>query len=300
MMRTAWSLIARHPGKWCLLAGACLLAGVCRADCGSSVGGGGRLYPDRLDHAPGYDRTVSLTGTLECTFVHDQGHAWTLDIVAHAAQRDSARTYADVRELAWIYTRDALQLRAGIDQVFWGVAEFAHVVDVINQADVLADPFGLMDELASEKNRMPQPSPTIMQALPLNPSSGPLLRRVSDKVYEWRYGANWSFRDDLVKSGVETRRSALARQLDLYLNLAVRLALASDEARPLVGDSEQRKAELHASLLELLQRKWLGESYDFAPSDLTAAAGSMLHAAPVSRSRFAPSINWAFTACAAR
>jgi hypothetical protein len=104
---------------------------------------------------------------------------------------------------------------------------------------------------------------------------------VSDKVYEWRYGANWSFRDDLVRGGTESRRSALARQLDLYLNLAVRLAVASDEARPLHDDSEQRKSELHANLLEMLQRKWLGESYEFAASELTGVAGSILQAPPV-------------------
>jgi hypothetical protein len=137
---------------------ACLLAGIGRADCGSSVGGARRWYPDRLEDARSYDQTNSLTGTIECAFVHDDGHAWTLDILAHAARRDPARTYAEVRELAWIYTRDTLQLRAGMDQVFWGVAEFAHVVDVINQSDVLADPFGeakLGQPLASASLRNP-------------------------------------------------------------------------------------------------------------------------------------------------
>jgi hypothetical protein len=121
---------------------ACLCASLCHADCGSSLGGGGRWYMDRVDHAGSYDRTASLSGTVECTFSQGAGQAWTLDVFARAAQHDSARTYADVRELAWIYTRDTLQLRAGIDQVFWGVTEFAHVVDIVNQADVLEDPFG--------------------------------------------------------------------------------------------------------------------------------------------------------------
>src|SRR5262249_49716326 len=98
-------------------------------------------------------------------------------------------------------------------------------------------------------------------------------RRTGDRKYEWRYGANWSVRDDLIKSGRETRRSALAWQIDLYINLGVRLALASPEAKPLVGDSDQVKKDLHANLFHFLRDKWLSGTYEFAGSDLIAILG---------------------------
>jgi hypothetical protein len=126
----------------CLLVIASLCASVCDADCAASLGGGGRWYVDRVEHTSSYDRGANASGAVECTILQYAGQVWTLDVFARAAQHDSARTYADIRELAWTYTRDSLQLRAGIDQVFWGVTEFAHVVDIVNQADVLEDPFG--------------------------------------------------------------------------------------------------------------------------------------------------------------
>lgn len=125
-----------------IVASACLVANVCNADCGSSLGGSGRWYMDRVDQSDSYDRAAGLVGSVECTLSQDNGQVWSLDVFARAAQHDSARTYADVREFAWTFTRDSLQLRVGIDQVFWGVTEFAHVVDIVNQADVLEDPFG--------------------------------------------------------------------------------------------------------------------------------------------------------------
>lgn len=48
---------------------------------------------------------------------------------------DSERTHGDVRELSYIYASEDWEFRAGIRKVFWGVTEFQHLVDVINQTD---------------------------------------------------------------------------------------------------------------------------------------------------------------------
>ncbi len=49
--------------------------------------------------------------------------------------QDEDRTHVDIRELAWTKVYDSWEIRAGISRVFWGVTEFQHLVDVINQTD---------------------------------------------------------------------------------------------------------------------------------------------------------------------
>ena len=59
---------------------------------------------------------------------------------------DSRRTHADLRE-AYLLLFGAIgdgewELRAGIDQVFWGVTESQHLVDIVNQVDLVEHPAG--------------------------------------------------------------------------------------------------------------------------------------------------------------
>ena len=52
---------------------------------------------------------------------------------------DSQRTHGDIREFAYIHASDNWELRVGIRKEFWGVTEFQHLVDVINQTDGVED-----------------------------------------------------------------------------------------------------------------------------------------------------------------
>ena len=52
-------------------------------------------------------------------------------------QRDSNRTHFDIRELSWLRVEHVWALRVGIHKVFWGVTESQHLVDVINQTDLV-------------------------------------------------------------------------------------------------------------------------------------------------------------------
>lgn len=54
-------------------------------------------------------------------------------------QYDNERSHADIRELVWTHVADDWELKAGISKVFWGVTEFQHLVDVINQNDAVED-----------------------------------------------------------------------------------------------------------------------------------------------------------------
>ncbi len=52
-------------------------------------------------------------------------------------QHDDERSHADIRELVWQKAGDSWELRIGISKVFWGVAESQHLVDIINQTDLV-------------------------------------------------------------------------------------------------------------------------------------------------------------------
>lgn len=49
--------------------------------------------------------------------------------------RDDERTHGDIRELLWSYINGNWEVRSGVGKVFWGVTEFNHLVDIINQTD---------------------------------------------------------------------------------------------------------------------------------------------------------------------
>ena len=55
---------------------------------------------------------------------------------------DDERTHFDVREFFWERAGRSWEVRAGISKVFWGVTESQHLVDVINQTDLIENPDG--------------------------------------------------------------------------------------------------------------------------------------------------------------
>jgi hypothetical protein len=50
-------------------------------------------------------------------------------------QHDENRTHWDIRELFWLTYGDWWELAVGFRQIFWGVTESQHLVDIINQTD---------------------------------------------------------------------------------------------------------------------------------------------------------------------
>jgi len=48
---------------------------------------------------------------------------------------DDDRTRSDIRELNWHKVENDWELRVGVGQVFWGVTETVHLVNIINQID---------------------------------------------------------------------------------------------------------------------------------------------------------------------
>jgi hypothetical protein len=56
-------------------------------------------------------------------------------------RHDDNRSHRDIRELYWRHQEERWSLLVGLNKVFWGVTEARHVVDVINQTDLVESPF---------------------------------------------------------------------------------------------------------------------------------------------------------------
>jgi hypothetical protein len=69
----------------------------------------------------------------------DRAHQLSLMPYLRLDGTDDKRTHADVREAYWRYAGNGWQVLAGANIVFWGVTEFRHLVDVINQTDGVED-----------------------------------------------------------------------------------------------------------------------------------------------------------------
>ena len=55
---------------------------------------------------------------------------------------DEERNLFDIRELSYLMVSGDWEVRFGLSKVFWGVAESQHLVDTINQRDLVASPDG--------------------------------------------------------------------------------------------------------------------------------------------------------------
>jgi hypothetical protein len=74
----------------------------------------------------------------------------TLIPFARLDSLDTERTHVDLREFNWLHVGEEWgqrlgvdwELRLGIDKVFWGVTESVHLVDIINQTDLVENPDG--------------------------------------------------------------------------------------------------------------------------------------------------------------
>ena len=87
-------------------------------------------YPDQKDHAGSI--------YLEPEVYRDFGsHSFTFVPFARYDAEDARRTHWDVRELFAQFVFPKAELSIGARTIFWGVTESVHLVDVINQTDLV-------------------------------------------------------------------------------------------------------------------------------------------------------------------
>jgi len=124
----------------CLLFAACIqVAGAEEGEWTGSISTELRYFPSTPLDGRQYDHeNLSLSAQPEYYRKWDNGdQSFIFTPFIRIDQNDSERTHADIRELAWVKVTEKWELRAGVRKVFWGVTESQHLVDIINQTDLV-------------------------------------------------------------------------------------------------------------------------------------------------------------------
>lgn len=100
-----------------------------------------RLFPNQPQFEDQNDTTLSPSLSLRSNFTYewDSGDRLSVTPFARWDADDDERTHADLREANWLHVGDGWDLVVGLGQVFWGVTESRHLVDIINQTDLVED-----------------------------------------------------------------------------------------------------------------------------------------------------------------
>jgi len=96
-----------------------------------------RYFPRNPNFFGQRDQSGSFAIKPEYYHEFDSGSSFTFVPFFRLDSADSERTHFDVRELTYLWLHDDFELRLGVRKVFWGVTEVLHLVDIINQTDLV-------------------------------------------------------------------------------------------------------------------------------------------------------------------
>lgn len=121
------------------LALSCVLAGVSVAaefETNGSVSANLRVF--NSEPADPLQQERYLAVSLEQEFSFGSGdNRFTLTPYFRYEEHDEARQLIDLREALWLHVGENFESRVGVSTVFWGVTESRHLVDIINQVDLI-------------------------------------------------------------------------------------------------------------------------------------------------------------------
>lgn len=95
------------------------------------------MFPYDALHPAQEDQSASLLAKPEYYHEFEDGSSFTAVPFFRLDSGDRDRTHFDLRELTFLWLHDDFELRVGVRQVFWGVTEVSHLVDIINQDDTV-------------------------------------------------------------------------------------------------------------------------------------------------------------------
>lgn len=104
------------------------------------VEGEGRWFPRNSDEGIGKHLYGSVAAEPSLRFdTADGRHSFRVTGFGRLDTVADHRTHADLREAKWVGSFGAVEAVIGVDRMFWGVTEAAHIVNIINQIDALED-----------------------------------------------------------------------------------------------------------------------------------------------------------------
>lgn len=153
--------------------------------------------------------------SLSLSFQPEFFHSWAggdqrilLIPFARLDQHDDRRTHWDIREFYWQILRDDWEFSLGFKKIFWGVSESVHLVDIINQTD-------LVENLDGEQ-KLGQPMLHLALIQPWGVLDIYLLTGFRERIFPGLKG-RLRFPLPVADDGARYRSGAKNRRLDLAL-----------------------------------------------------------------------------------
>lgn len=99
----------------------------------------GRWFPDEgVQGQPRENLSLSIEPELDVRW--DEGDQLLRFVpFVRLDQQDEERSHFDLRELYWQRVWRSWELAVGVRELFWGVTESVHLVDIVNQTDLVED-----------------------------------------------------------------------------------------------------------------------------------------------------------------
>lgn len=102
----------------------------------------GRFFPNDPAFSGQRAQSGSLSAQPEFYHAWETGGSLTFVPFFRIDSADSERSHFDLREFFYLHVFDNFELGLGIRKVFWGVTESQHLVDIVNQTDLVELPDG--------------------------------------------------------------------------------------------------------------------------------------------------------------
>ena len=83
-----------------------------------------------------FSNSFSFSPELYLSWENDR-HTLLISPFIRVDQNDSNRTHFEIREFTYALNQNDWELRLGVRKLFWGVAESNHLIDIINQSDLV-------------------------------------------------------------------------------------------------------------------------------------------------------------------
>ena len=107
----------------------------------AQIGAEARWFVQPAIDARQSDLNAAVAAEIEWLHDWDDGEQRiTLNAFARWDENDPRRSHADLRELFWQRSFARAELSVGVKRVFWGVTEALHLVDIVNQTDLVENP----------------------------------------------------------------------------------------------------------------------------------------------------------------
>ena len=127
-----------------LVAGARAEAGSIEHELSGRLSIESRWFPEPAAHSGQRSHASGFVAEPTLHLEDAEGRSFTLTPFFRYDSADSRRTHADLHEAYLLLFGEAgdgeWEARIGIDRVFWGVAESNHLVDIVNQTDLIEHP----------------------------------------------------------------------------------------------------------------------------------------------------------------